>query len=269
MGRAKETEFFNTHFDRGTDWYESFFGDCGEALAIGEISNNYYLDPEVAHRIRAYSPQIKLIVNLRNPFDLLGSTYGFGIRRGLSLASLEEALEVPIGMFMGSGFGERQRAGALTAADRVPLLESVLLAQRLAPFLDSFDDRQLYVFIFERLKRHPLEMLQEVYEFLGVDTSYVPPMAKKVINPSIVPRVRILGTLASRFAYLLRSLGFYGLLQRLHRTERLKSLLFKVERPLGRSSEVRCQLSPGAVARIEADIRQLKARIPGLSGYWG
>ena len=49
MAKVKETEYFNTNFDRDVDWYESHFSvGSNNAQAIGEISNNYYLDASVA-----------------------------------------------------------------------------------------------------------------------------------------------------------------------------------------------------------------------------
>ena len=44
MASIKETEYFNNNLDRGSAWYSSKFPDT-KATAIGEISNNYYLDP--------------------------------------------------------------------------------------------------------------------------------------------------------------------------------------------------------------------------------
>ena len=66
MSPIKETEFFNTHFDRGWAWYESHFKS---GTVAGEVSTNYYLDSLVASRIRDYGPKIKIVVNLRDPFS--------------------------------------------------------------------------------------------------------------------------------------------------------------------------------------------------------
>ena len=103
MARIKETEFFNTNFDKGTDWYESLFpkSDC---QAIGEISNCYYTEPAVAERVRQYDPGMRVMINVRDPFSLLKSFHGFGVRRGLELGDLNEALNFPIGRIMGSGY---------------------------------------------------------------------------------------------------------------------------------------------------------------------
>ena len=100
MSPIKETEFFNTHFERGVEWYESHFKP---GTVSGEVSTNYYLDSQVATRIRDYRSDMKIVINLRDPFSLLESFYGFGQRRGLELPRLHDALNWPNGANHGVG----------------------------------------------------------------------------------------------------------------------------------------------------------------------
>ena len=213
MSLVKETEYFNTHFDREVQWYENHFQK--ENLAVGEISSNYYLDETVPERIKGYKPDMKLVFNLRNPFLLLDSFYKFGIRRGLNLPPLAQALDFPMGKIMGSGFQEREKSQKLTVSDKRTLLESVCLADRFAPFLETFDSKQTHFFVFERLENHSRAVLAELYSFLGVETGFVPEAVDQVINASAKPKSVLVARLASKTAAVFRRLGLYSLLSKL------------------------------------------------------
>jgi len=268
MSRVKETEYFNTLYHKGDEWYEGHFPD-GDHAAIGEISNNYYLDPEAPSRIGKYRGDMKLIINVRDPFSLMQSFHGFGVRRGQDLDALESSLDQPIGRLMGSGYDFRARKNQLTTGDKYTLLESVMLADRLRPFLESFDESQIYVFVYERLKTDKPKVLAEIYEFLGVDSSFVPPVSDKVVNASIEPKSKWVAKLIPSVTYRLRQMGLNGLLSRLHRSELIKQILFR--KTADRKQE---RVDPRSVVGVEAtqvlnaQIEWLKSNIPAIGNAW-
>jgi hypothetical protein len=258
MAQVKETEFFNTNYEKGSGWYEAHFPD-ERRPAIGEISNNYYLDPEVARRLQTYRPGMKLIVGVRNPYGLLESFHAFGLRRGLELPPLGQALDYPIGPIMGSGYDERLRSGALTTSDSVTLLESVMLGARLEPFFRTFPQSQIYVFVYERLALDPQALLSEVYDFLGVDPGFVPDRVRDVVNPTVAPRAKVVAQVASRAAFALRSIGAYRMLNALRDSPLVRGLLYRApSRKASKSvSDVRDTLPRAAIRRIDEDTLEL------------
>jgi len=266
MSKIKETEFFNTNYEKGFPWYENHFAHCKNYKAIGEISNNYYLDKEVAHRIIDYNPNIKLIVNLRYIPNLLISFYNFGIRRGLSFNSLDDELDTHFGKIMGSGYNYRLKREKLTNADKVSLLESVLLHDLLSVFFELFKEENIYLLIFERIIIEPQKVVKEIYDFLGVDKSFLPKNRDKVVNSTSQPKLMPLALLATNIAFMLRKAGFYNLLTFLHSSEFVKSILFE----RGESIEKNAwkNLQPYAINKIEENIQKLILRIPSLSMYW-
>ncbi len=264
MSNVKETEFFNINYALGEQWYESHF-ESRQTLAAGEISNNYYLDASIPEKIKNYDKNIKLIINLRDPFALLSSYYNFGIRRGLVFKDIESALATPIGSIMGSGYSERLQQNQLAESDQVTLLESVLLAERMQPFLEAFDSSQIYIFIYERLNQDHLQVIEEIYSFLGVDSSFVPPSAGQVVNASIQPKSRTLAKIATKTSYFLRKYGFYRLLSTLHRSKLIKKVLYRE----GESSNIgRGDLNLETTRKIENSISRLKNSLPDLEKYW-
>lgn len=266
MANVKETEYFNTYPERDAQWYESHFLNAGNA--IGEISSNYYLDHFVPDRIANYDPSLRLIINLRNPYTLMESFYQFGIRRGLTLPPLEEALDVPIGKLMGSGFEARAKRDALTVSDEVTLLDSVCLSDRLESFVKTFPKEQIYFFVFERLQTQWQDVLEELYAFIKVDPSWVPPNADTVVNSSVQPKSVLLARLATKTASALRAMGLYGMLDRLHKSETLKRVIFSSKTSPANRPELATQLPKHVVKRIDEQIDNLKRLHPPLARLW-
>lgn len=270
MASVKETEYFNTHLDHGEEWYRGKFPET-DLPAIGEISTNYYLDDAVADLIQQYDSDLKIVINLRQPYRLLESFHGFGLRRGLELGSFAESLDFPIGRIMGSGYDYRLAKNILTTADKASLLESVCLADRLRPFLETFEPHQVHFFIFERLQTEHQQVLSDLYEFLEVSKDFVPPDADKIVNSSMAPKSKLLARLATRTSFLLRQVGAHGLLSRLHKSELIKKLLFNKSNSSESSTDLatcRSQLDEATVRRLDAQIEQMKTLCPDLNRWW-
>ena len=281
LSKVKETEYFNTKFANGQAWYESQF-DLGTDLgadqsnivkAIGEFSANYYLSPEIAAAIKQYDPELKLIINLRDPFDLLKSFHAFAIRRGIEVGEISQCLGQPIGPIMGSGYSHREKRGELTICDQATLLGSVCLEDRLKPFFELFPANQIYLFVVERLTNEYDQVLKEVFEFLEVDTTFQPEGAGEVVNSAITPKSKILARMATSTSFLLRRIGANGLLTRLHQSKLIKRMLYSENKGGSPAADappegIRQLLDSQSRATIDNQIELLKQRIPNLQKWW-
>jgi hypothetical protein len=267
MSSVKETEFFNLEYERGIEWYARFFAHVTDAVAVGEISNNYYVDSGVAGRIQEHLPGVKLVIHLRDPYELLASFHAFGIRRGLTLPPLSQSLDEPVGRLMNTGYPQRERTGRLTEGHRVTLFHSVLLLDRLQPFLERFPPGQIYTLVFDRVRSEPAVLASEIFEYLGVDAGHRSEALGEVVNPTIVPRSRLMAAAAKTSAYYLRQVGGHAVLQRLHRSRAIKRFLFRAASTAPRS-EIRRTLPGQAVKRIDTEIERLKERFPLLRDHW-
>ena len=137
IGRAKvkETEYFNTNLQKGSDWYLEHFSHLKGKTAIGEISNNYYLDKTIPQKLIEFNPNIKVIFCIRPPESLLKSYFQFGLRRGLNFTGVPADLNTPVGKVMGSGYQSRFKNDRLVASDTPTLLQSVMLSEYAANYL--------------------------------------------------------------------------------------------------------------------------------------
>lgn len=154
--RRKEIHFFDRHFDRGLEWYESFFPSAQEARgyrAIGEITPDYIYFPEAAERIiRTVPPGCRFIVSLRHPARRVFSGYthhrrAFNEKRPFERFVDEQDDATARGFYTG----------------------------QLQRFLEAYPRKQFLILIFEEWLKNPAPALAEIQSFLGLSQGWPDP----------------------------------------------------------------------------------------------
>ncbi len=215
MSSSKETNFFNCEFKKGIDWYLKQFSNCD--YVFGEISNMYFANPEVLNRIFDFNKHTKIIINLRDPLSLIKSIIQFGHRRGLSFDS-QNIFEIEYSVIMSDG---------RECDSKMSLAESLDYSQIAKNYITKFGTDNVYFLIFERIAIEPDEVLEEIYEFLNVDSNFKPKTIRNVINPASSARNIFVAKTSRLIARLLRKMGFLVLLDSLKRSIFVHKLIFK------------------------------------------
>lgn len=180
---TKEPAFFcNIYGYRDFDAYLGLFADAKEEKVVGEASTAYLTSPESAAWIREVYPEAKIIIILRNPIERAYSLYNWMIREGYEwIAPFEKAL-----------IAEKDRLADQHFKYHNPeyyynylYVDSGLYAAQIERYLKTFPREQLHVILFEALKTNPVATTQRVYDFLGVDSSFIP--QTKVHNKAQIP----------------------------------------------------------------------------------
>jgi hypothetical protein len=151
--------------------YEAMFTGASGALAVGEVSPQYFRCPTAAQRIRESIPNAKLILSLRNPADRAFSGFLMRTRRGAPVKDFHKEL-TPQSSHVKEGFYYR----------------------RLKRYLDLFPRDQIKIYLFEDFKKDAAKIVAELYDFLGVDTSFKLDTSVRH-NPGAVPKIRFLNRL--------------------------------------------------------------------------
>ena len=151
--------------------YEALFAGASDELAIGEASPQYFRSPTAARRIHECIPDVKLVASLRNPADRAFSGFLMRTRRGEAVKSVHEEL-TPEASNVREGF----------------------YYNRLKRYFDSFERHQISVLLFEEFKEDPAKIVTDLFDFLGVDTNFVPDTSIRH-NPAGVPKSRLLSRL--------------------------------------------------------------------------
>ncbi len=177
-----ELDFFSLYYDRGFDWYRSFFDKASKETAVGEKSPSYMVTPEAAGRIYSALPDAKLIFLFRNPVERAYSHYCMLARVGAVNKDIDAEL----------------RKGTR-------LVDEGLYFSHLSRFLEYFDPARVKCMVYEDLKTDARSYVKEIYDFLGVDTTYTPPSlnvkhhAKKTL-PRFVGVNRVMARTAKKLA---------------------------------------------------------------------
>jgi len=154
--------------------YLKLFENVQKEKAIGESTTAYLYYYETAITlIREYLEDIKIIISLRNPIDRAFSAYLHLRRDNLENISFEEALKkenwrkrlnwIPLYHYTSIGFYYNQ----------------------VKAYLDTFD--QVKVYLYDDLQKDSLSLVRDMYEFLGVDTSFVSDVSIRY-NVSGIPK---------------------------------------------------------------------------------
>jgi hypothetical protein len=164
----KEIRFFDQYYDRGFEWYESFFCPPAEAdkyRAIGEISPEYYECAECPQRIFKTFPAIKMLIMLRHPVSRAYSQYGFVVQRRNFKGSFEDFL-----------------------ASRHKALEKGYYGRYLKQYLRFFGREQILPLVFENVFTDLARTKGAIADFLQIPADKFPSSANNgKVNASTVP----------------------------------------------------------------------------------
>jgi hypothetical protein len=178
--------------------YLDLFSRVRDESRVGEASAVYLGHPTAAWHLRAYRPDARFVVILRDPAERAHSHYVHG-RRIYAEHGQMEAIGAP-----GRSVDEEwTRAVDAAVAGGMPdpavsdpdvWVRSGYYHSHLSRWYSLFPKDQLLVFLYEDLVDDAAALMRRTYEFLGVDPSFALPTTE-AFNASVVPRNRRLFTL--------------------------------------------------------------------------
>jgi hypothetical protein len=184
------------------DEYRALFKKVTSERAVGEASTHYLYAPEAAERIQLAIPAVRLVAVLRNPVERAYSNYLHQVREGLE----------PAADFLTSLAEEKERI-ALGWPPFWHYAARGLYHAQLTRYYERFDRRQIRVYLYDDFAADPASLMRDLFEFLEVDTSFVPDLDRRY-NESGVPKSR-------RFRSWIRKPFTYGLVPNSVRTSAL------------------------------------------------
>lgn len=148
----KEVNYFSRRYDRGEQWYLSFFKDVKEEKAIGELSPSYFTCQKSPARIYALNPNTRLVFMLRDPIERAYSHYCMELRYNTVSENIDKELVL----------------------DSIIVRES-LYYQQISKYLHLFPQENLKFIIYDDIKNNPQKVLEDLYSFLGVEPNFENP----------------------------------------------------------------------------------------------
>lgn len=212
LSRVKETNFFalegeqvafkgpdaectcgiNRHSINNLNDYQQQFQTVSTQLAIGEVSPLYLYRSQTAAKIRYYIPDVKLVVILRNPVERAYSSFLHMIRDGWEpIWDFSVALEAETARI-------KHNWGWIWHYQNLGFYYS-----QLVPYFELFEPQQIKVYLYDDFNANPLKILRDLFQFLGVDETFVPDISLKH-NVSGIPKNPIFNTFLNQAKWQLK-----------------------------------------------------------------
>lgn len=137
----QEVHFFDTGYNKGTEWYESLFEDN---KAIGEKTPSYMYLEKAIDRIYDYDKNIKLVCFLRDPVKRAISHWNHYKQEGATTLNFEEFIE------------------------KTSCLRRGYYIDQINYILKKFKRENLYIAISEHVHEDPKTEYNKIFRFLGV-----------------------------------------------------------------------------------------------------
>ena len=155
--QPKETHYFDQNYENGIDWYNQFFIDDSSKKFIGEKTASYLHSLEVATRIRASLPDVKLIFCLRDPVNRMYSHYKMSSNNDNNL----------------------QQKGFIPSVEYdLRYKEMGKYSKQLEPYLSQIPNKNILIKIYEDIEQDPYAFMSEIYAFVGAEQKYKAPSSQ-------------------------------------------------------------------------------------------
>jgi hypothetical protein len=175
---GSDLQFTSRFYRRDEAAYLAEFEGWKNQRCAGESSVWYLYSQKAASEIKAFNPDAKIIIMLREPAEMLHSLYlQFRFDGNEHLPTFEEALAAE------PDRREGQRLGRGTYLPQGLLYrETARYTEQINRYLEVFSRDRVRVILYEDLATDPRTIYRKILEFLEVDPHHMEPGGFKVIN---------------------------------------------------------------------------------------
>ncbi|MBZ8179401.1 sulfotransferase family protein [Oscillatoria salina] len=170
---AKELNYFNTDLNpnrkaKNLTEYLALFTP-GEGKVCGEGSTSYLRSKNAAQEIKAFNPQAKIIIMLREPVSLLYSFHSQNLYNGNSedIQDFQLAMETE--------FERRQGKKIPSKCTNPEILfyrNIVNFTEQIQRYFDTFGRERVKIILFDDYKQDTAKTFREILEFLEVNPNF-------------------------------------------------------------------------------------------------
>ncbi len=203
---TRELHFFSKDIHRqrrlSLKKYLRYFSEAKDERRVGEKSPSYLRSKQAASKIRRFCPEAKIIIQVRNPVDMLYSWHGhlFYYSDREDIRDFKEALNAEEDRRKGLRIPKHEYFPGHLFYSEIPWY-----TDQIKRYVETFGWNQIHVVVFDDLVNNTLKVYREVLRFLEVDDKFTPDF--KVHNPGGLPKNVIVRNLISN-SWVKRVAGF-------------------------------------------------------------
>jgi hypothetical protein len=241
--------------------YLQHFSEAANKKITGEASVWYLFSKTAAAEIKKFSPEAKILIMLRNPVQVLHSLHSQHLYDGNEdVTDFETALNLDDERKKGNSIPD-----SLDFFQLPPYRDSVLFAQQVKRYLDSFGRENVHIILYEDFITNTEKSVKGTLNFLGVDNKIQ--VEYNVINPNKKIRFfslhRLLKNPSSGFKKIIRIILPFKKLR-----HRVMAYLFTWNTKIKARDKLSDQVSVRLKAEFAEDINSLGKIISrDLSGW--
>ena len=251
VSTPKELDFFSDNFNKGIEWYESYFTLDGSKKVAGDISPSYFTSLEAIKNAKQYNQDLKIIVTLRDPIARAYSNH-------LHLIRLGE------GYYKGKDL--TFEAGL---AAHPEYLEQSYYFKHLSEWFSNFPKENILVMLQEEIEKDPVGHTEQLYSFLGIDQSHQSAFLLRRANVSAEPKIKFIEASLKASAKVVRKIGFYRIVEKIKSNSFISELREKNRKHISsRIPAMNKQTEDDLLKEINKDITELSRLLRRDLSIW-
>lgn len=180
-GVGKEIYFFDLNYNKGTNWYRTFFPFSfqrtiskifAEKFVVGEATPRYLDHPYAPQRIKKIIPNVKLIILLRNPIDRAYSHWNMMVGHKRENFSFEDAIKNEKKRISGL-FEKMEKDESYYSREYYwyGYLDRGIYVKKIKKWMEIFPKNQFLILKSEDLFTDPSEIFKRTQKFLDIPIS--------------------------------------------------------------------------------------------------
>lgn len=183
MSPVKEPHFFSQnlkyhiHLYHTEKEYLSLFEGAKDEKILGEVSTSYLDTKQTPIEISKFNPNVKIIIILRNPVELVHSMHYEFFFRGRAVEDFSQELEI-----------QRRSTSHINYLELVKNIPSIVKS-----YINIFGEQQVHILSFENLTENTPSEFKKILQFLEVYSNFIPDF--KIHNTSSKPHSKLVAKL--------------------------------------------------------------------------
>jgi hypothetical protein len=144
-------DFFSKNYEKGGEWYQSFFEDAEPHQVTCEKSTSYFAHPQAPKRIHEWKKDVQLLFILRDPVERAYSHYCMKLKAGQVSENINREMD----------------RGSI-------MVEEGFYFRNIERYINLLGKERISVKFFDDLKDDNEKFLESIFGEMGVDITFDP-----------------------------------------------------------------------------------------------